>query len=62
LTLEEKQAATAACEAFMGGLLKSGEFSGMRFFLQFARTHAQRLVKRAGEPPLVRSCPGKAAV
>ena len=50
---EERAAHIADCQSFMGGLLMSGEVPAMRYFLQLARTTAQRTMKRAALAPAV---------
>ncbi len=35
----------SACQLFMGGLMKAGEFAATRYFVQFSRTYGQRLSK-----------------
>lgn len=44
----------AACEAFMGGLLKNGEYAGARYFTQLARTYALRSLRDPNGTPMVR--------
>ena len=52
---EERAAHIADCQSFMGGLLMNGEVPAMRYFLQLARTAAQRVLKRAAMAPAVRT-------
>lgn len=59
--LEAEADRRAACEGFMGGLLKGGEYAGMRFFLQLSRTYALRSSRDPHGSPVV-SCVGKGAL
>ena len=56
--LEAEADRRAACEGFMGGLLKGGEYAGTRFFLQLSRTYALRSSRDPHGSPVV-SCVGK---
>jgi hypothetical protein len=55
LTGAEKAAHTADCDAFMGGILRNGEFAAMRYFLQLSRTLGKRLRGMLSEPASVGS-------
>ncbi len=54
-----QRAAIASCEAFMGGVMRGGEFAANRFFLQLSRTFAQRMAKHPEAPHSVRVGWGK---
>lgn len=56
ISTEEKAAHIADCQSFMGGLLMNGEVPAMRYFLQLARTAAQRTMQHAAMTPAVRVC------
>ena len=59
--LEAEADRRAACEGFMGGLLKGGEYAGMRFLLQLARTYALRSSNDPHGSPAVSTVPVQSA-